>query len=141
MSANVNPRRASVQPDGPSAVRMLAVAGMLVAVYFYGFFLGVPYRTHPLVLLVVVPAGWFLGVLSDRLGVGRLDRPRRARLTDAAARTFVIGLIGSSLLLAQLLPVTAMEWLVLGALGLVVGAAGQKWVREQRAKPEAVRHE
>lgn len=141
MSANVNPRRASVQPDGPSVVRLLAVAGMPMAVYLLGSFAGVPSRTHPLVLLVVVPAAWFLGVLSARLGVGLSDRPRRARHTDAAGRLFVIGLAGSGLLLSQVLPVTAMEWLLLGAGGLVVGAAGQKWARERRAKLEAIGRE
>lgn len=134
MNANENPRPRTDQPDGISSVRFLGMAGLLVAIYFYGRLLGVPSQTHPLVLLVVLPAGWLLGVASARLGWWRPAHSRRARPTVAAARSVVIALMGGGLLLAQVVPVAAIEWLVLGAAALTVGAAGHAWIRERQQR-------
>lgn len=140
MTTNVNPHRRTDQPDGISSVRFLGMTAIGVALYFAVHLVGMPVRSHPLVLLVVLPVGWFLGVLFARLGIGRPARSRKGRLADSAARCIMIGLIGSGLLFAQILPPTAFEWLALGLGGLLVGAAGHAWARDRRAKPEAIRH-
>lgn len=49
-------------------------------------------------------------------------------MSRSAARSYVAGLVGSALILAQSLPENAMEWMLLGGVALMVGGAGHAWV-------------
>jgi hypothetical protein len=49
-------------------------------------------------------------------------------MSRSAARSYLAGLVGVSLILAQSLSSTGFEWLTLGGVALMVGAAGHAWV-------------
>ena len=49
-------------------------------------------------------------------------------MSTSAIRSYVSGLMGSGLILAQALSASAIEWMLLGALALMAGGAGHAWV-------------
>ncbi len=49
-------------------------------------------------------------------------------MSKSATRSYVSGLIGSGLILAQALSASAIEWMLLGAFALMAGGAGHAWV-------------
>ena len=49
-------------------------------------------------------------------------------MSKSAARSYVAGLAGAGLILAQVLSSSAMEWMMLGGVALMVGGAGHAWV-------------
>ncbi|RYU14340.1 hypothetical protein [Nocardioides iriomotensis] len=50
-------------------------------------------------------------------------------MSKSSARSYVAGLVGSALILAQALSAGAMEWMLLGGVALMVGGAARAWVR------------
>ena len=49
-------------------------------------------------------------------------------MSKSAARSYVSGLVGSSLILAQGLSASAMQWMLLGGVALMVGGAARALV-------------
>ena len=114
-----------------------------------------PIQTHPAVLVPVILLSAAAGVLIGRLEAASLREPkegdqgghRRGRAVPAApgrprhrgrrskrevlksaSRFGLAGLTGCGLILAQVLPPSALEWLCLGGVSLMVGGAGHAWV-------------
>jgi hypothetical protein len=49
-------------------------------------------------------------------------------MSKSAARSYLTGLAGFGLILGQALSASAMEWMMLGGIGLMAGGAGHAWV-------------
>jgi hypothetical protein len=117
--------------------RFLLLAAMVVALYFAIRAVSEPARTHPAVLLPGIVLGAAVGVLVGRRDAARLGaserighRGRRSRrpASRSAARSAVVGLAGCGLILAQVFSTSAMEWVLLGGVALMVAGAGHAWV-------------
>ena len=117
--------------------RFLLISAMLIALYFVIRAVSTPHQTHPALLVPAVLLGGAVGLLAGRREAAVLSSPtrtghrgRRGRraVSTPAARSYVAGLTGAGLILAQALSPGAMEWMLLGGLALMVGGAGHAWV-------------
>jgi hypothetical protein len=117
--------------------RFLLVGAMVVALYVGIRALAVSPQTHPAMLGPVIILGGTVGLLVGRreaatLGsperIGHRGRRSRPAMSRSAARSYLAGLVGTGLLLARILSASAMEWMMLGTVALMVGGAGHAWV-------------
>jgi len=117
--------------------RFLGIGAMIVAFYVGVRAVAASPQTHPALLGPVIVLGGAVGLLVGRREAAVLRSPqrtghrgRRSRraVSKSAARSYVAGLAGTGLILAQALSSSAMEWLMLGGVALTVGAAGHAWV-------------
>ncbi len=117
--------------------RYLLTSALMAAFYFGVRAVAAAPQTHPAFLGPAVVLGGAVGllvgwreaaVLSSSAPTGdRRSRSRRA-ISKSAARSYFAGLVGIALILAQSLSSAGVEWLTLGGVALMVGAAGHAWV-------------
>lgn len=69
-------------------------------------------------------------VLWSSERTGHRGRRRRRAISRSAAQSYVAGLAGASLILAQGVSSNVMEWVMLGGVALMVGAAGHATTNE-----------
>lgn len=128
---------AALNPVPVAWWRFLILAAMLVALYFTIRAVSEAAQTHPVALVPAILLGAAIGVLVGRreaasLGapkrVGHRGRRSRGSQSKSAARSAVVGLAGCGLILAQVFSTSAMEWVSLGGVALMVGGAGHAWV-------------
>ena len=126
--------------SGPVAIpwwRFLLVGAMGAALYLGLRAVATPPQTHPALLGPVMVLGGAVGLLVGRREAGVMGsakrlrhrgRGRRRAMSRSATRSYLAGLTGTGLILAQLLPANVMEWMALGLVALMVGGAGHAWV-------------
>jgi hypothetical protein len=119
---------------------------MLVALYFGIRAVSTPHQTHPTYLVPAILLGGAVGlvvgrrrraVLRSPRRTGHRGRTRRRAVSGSVARSYVAGLTGTGLILAQALSPGAMEWMVLGTVALMVGGAGHAWVMARHYERDA----
>lgn len=134
----------STEETGPVPIpwwRFLLMTALITFIYFAVWYTVTPSRTHPAMLLPIIFLGAVLGILVAKWETtGHRDRggPRRGHRRSASeARWYVFGLAGGGLVLAQMLPATALEWLALGLTALTTGGASHAWVTARHREREA----
>lgn len=117
--------------------RFMLIGAMLTALYFGVRALATYPQTHPAFIVPVTVLGGAVGllvgrreaaVLCSRKRTGHRGRRSRRAVSKSTARSYLAGLIGTSLILARALSYSAMEWMMLGSLALMAGGAGHAWV-------------
>lgn len=130
MLSRMQPKSAT--GPAPDAWRFVIMAASFIGLYFAVRLIVTPPRTHPALLLPAVLLGAPLGVLLAKWETaersGRWGHRRGQRRSAPEARWYVFGLAGSGLVLAQVFPSTALEWLALGLTALTASAAGHAWM-------------
>jgi hypothetical protein len=72
-------------------------------------------------------AKWEAASRNERRRTGR-----GRRRSGSEARWYLFGLAGGGLVLAQVFPAAALEWLALGLTALTIGAASHAWMTARR---------
>lgn len=120
--------------------RYLLMCALIAGFYFAVRAVAESPQTHPALLGPAVVLGGALGVAVGRRGAALLAEPlrtgHRGRRRRAGSRRtggpYLAGLTGVGLILAQTLSSTGFEWVMLGGVALMVGAAGHAWVMARR---------
>lgn len=122
-------------PGRIPAWRLMLILPMAVVLYLVGRLIVTPAQTHPAILLAGLPLAALIGVLVAKAQTSRARRPQRGRRLSASdGRWYVFGLAGAGIGLSQAMPPTFLEWLTLGLVGLMAGAASHAWYEERHPR-------
>lgn len=129
MTSTPDPESTAVVGPVP-AWRLLLVTAMFSALYMVLPLALDDADRRPWLLVGGLVLGALVGV-----GMGYVAPPQQGTpaKSSSVVRSTLAGLIGTGLILAQLLSPAALSWLLLATAALMAGGAGRAWVQEQRS--------